>query len=177
MSPVPIREALRRLDTLGLLEHVPHRGVSVVHLSREDLSDIYAVRLALEPIAVRRAAERFTANDGALAERYLRDHEDAYRRRDVRDVLQTNRDFHFTLYRASGSKWLVRQIELPWDACERYRATVFRAHGVTKLRGPERESHERVLAACVDRDPDRAAEELSRHLSLFSTFVLEQLHE
>src|ERR687897_2614748 len=56
MSPMPVREALRRLDAAGLVENVPHRGARITELSVDDLREVYAVRLELEPLAVREAA-------------------------------------------------------------------------------------------------------------------------
>src|SRR5579863_5746797 len=67
MSAMPIREALRRLDAAGLVENIPHRGARVTQLSLEDLAEVYEARLALEPLAVARAAERFDDDDAALA--------------------------------------------------------------------------------------------------------------
>ena len=63
MSISPIREAVRQLEALGLAEHVPHHGAKVVALDVEELRDLFQVRLALETMAVRRGAERFTEED------------------------------------------------------------------------------------------------------------------
>src|SRR5580704_11417424 len=60
MSPMPIREAVRRLDGAGLVENIPHRGARVTGLSVIDLAEVTEARLALEVLAIRRAAERFT---------------------------------------------------------------------------------------------------------------------
>src|SRR5256885_16840007 len=56
MSISPIREAVRQLEALGLAEHVPHHGAKVVALDVDELRDLFGVRLALETMAVRRAA-------------------------------------------------------------------------------------------------------------------------
>ena len=70
MSAMPIREALRRLDAAGLVENIPHRGARVTELSIADLAEVYEARLALEPLAVSRAAERFDdARGGRCRER------------------------------------------------------------------------------------------------------------
>src|SRR5471032_2414444 len=55
MSPMPIREAVRRLHAAGLVENIPHRGARVTELSITDLAEVYEARLALEPLAVSRA--------------------------------------------------------------------------------------------------------------------------
>ena len=50
MSISPVREAVRRLESLGLAVHVPHRGARVSELALDDLRDAYEVRLLLEPV-------------------------------------------------------------------------------------------------------------------------------
>src|SRR6476620_9070355 len=60
MSISPIREAVRQLESLGLAKHVPHQGARVLDFDVEELRDLFQIRLALESLAVRRAAERFT---------------------------------------------------------------------------------------------------------------------
>src|SRR5258708_27409017 len=60
VSHTPIREALKQLEVEGLVEHVPYRGVRVVEVSMEAVSDIYDMRTVLEGLAARAAAERLT---------------------------------------------------------------------------------------------------------------------
>src|SRR5918995_1350876 len=84
MSPMPVREAVRQLERLGLAEHVPHRGARVSRLSVDDLRDTYEARLPLETLAVRHAAERFTEEDSARCTRVLAGHVSAYRSGDER---------------------------------------------------------------------------------------------
>ena len=60
MSISPIREAVRQLEALGLAKHVPHQGARVLDFDLDELRDLFEVRLALESLAVRRAAERLT---------------------------------------------------------------------------------------------------------------------
>lgn len=57
VSRMPIREALRRLESEGLVEIVRHRGVLVRSLSIDDLEDLYVLRIALEGVAGRLGAE------------------------------------------------------------------------------------------------------------------------
>src|SRR4051794_41431734 len=60
MSISPIREAVRQLEALGLAKHVPHQGARVLDFDIDELRDLFEVRLALESLAVRRAAGRLT---------------------------------------------------------------------------------------------------------------------
>src|SRR3982075_1812147 len=63
MSISPIREAVRQLEALGLAEHVPHHGAKVMPLDVEELRELFSIRLALEGMALRRAAELFEPGD------------------------------------------------------------------------------------------------------------------
>ena len=71
MSISPIREAVRQLEALGLAKHVPHQGARVLDFDVEELRDLFQIRLALESLAVRRAAERFTDANAEAARAQL----------------------------------------------------------------------------------------------------------
>src|SRR6476646_7642908 len=71
MSISPIREAVRQLEALGLAKHVPHQGARVVPFDIDDLRDLFEVRLALESLAVRRAASRITPAERENARGHL----------------------------------------------------------------------------------------------------------
>jgi DNA-binding GntR family transcriptional regulator len=159
MSAMPIREALRRLDAAGLVENVPHRGARVTELSLGDLGEIYEARLALEPLAAGRAAERFSERDARIGSELLADLE----RRPDDDSAETwaaHKAFHFALYQAAGSSWLLRLIEPLWEMSHRYLLSVSVPRKL-ESRGGE---HAMILQACIDGDCERAALLLSDHL-------------
>src|SRR5947208_16140064 len=119
MSPMPIREALRRLDAAGLVENIPHRGARVRGLSLDDLREVYDLRLTVEVLAVQRAAERFGESDVELARTNLDKLEELDE--DSSDsITAAHEAFHFALYRAAGSGWLMRTIRPLWETSERY---------------------------------------------------------
>jgi DNA-binding GntR family transcriptional regulator len=169
----PIREAVRQLEALGLAEHVPHHGAKVVGLEIEELREIFSIRLALETMAVRRAAELFGAEDEATARGHLDDLDAARRGRDARAAVRAHTAFHFTLYEAARSSWLLRLIRPAWDSCERYRPVLLRSHGSPQDRHAALD--EEMLAACAARDPDRAAAALHAHLELASDIYAVEL--
>ena len=67
----PVREAVRKLEALGLAVHVAHRGSRVKELDVDDLRDTYEARLALEPLAVARAPGGITAGEVERAQAAL----------------------------------------------------------------------------------------------------------
>jgi len=164
MSISPIREAVRQLEALGLAEHVPHHGAKVMGLDVEELRELFSIRLALETMAVKRAAELFGPADGEAARAHLAAFDDARHRADTRAAVREHTAFHFTLYEASGSGWLVRLIRPAWDSCERYRPVLLASTG--ELQDRHEELDVELLEACGAHDPVRAAAALHAHLEL-----------
>jgi DNA-binding GntR family transcriptional regulator len=166
MSAMPIREALRRLDAAGLVENIPHRGGRVTELSVPDLAEVYEARLALEPLAVRRAAERFGAGEAALATQRLRALDELPDEHSP-ESWAAHTAFHFALYEAADSRWLLRLIEPLWETSQRYRLA---ANVAPRLRARSDE-HEVILRACVDHDAELAARLLYNHLTRTANVV------
>ena len=163
MSISPIREAVRQLEALGLAEHVPHHGAKVMRLDVEELRELFSVRLALEGMALRRAADLFEPADAETARGHLTAYDEARRRGDTRAAMRAHTAFHFALYEAARSGWLLRLIRPAWDSCERYRPVLLAA-------GAVQDRHEELdvelLEACSRQEPDRAARALRQHLEL-----------
>lgn len=169
LSPMPVREAIRRLDGLGLVENIPHKGARVTELSIEDLREIYEARLSLEPLAIARAAQRFTSEDEARAKELLavmRSRQTA-----AAALWRAHSQLHMSLYRASGSPWLIRLIQPLWESSERYRHAMDTAvSGSRHVR-----NHEVLVQACARHEPERAAFELSSHLVATANSLSSQL--
>jgi DNA-binding GntR family transcriptional regulator len=163
MSISPIREAVRQLEALGLAEHVPHHGAKVMGLDVEELRELFAIRLALETMAVRRAAELVTEEEADSARRHLASYDEARRRGDIRAAVREHRAFHFALYEAARSPWLLRLIRPAWDSCERYRPVLL-AKGAVQDRHEELDVE--LVEACAAHDAERAAKALHDHLEL-----------
>ena len=163
MSISPIREAVRQLEALGLAKHVPHQGARVLDFDVEELRDLFQIRLALESLAVRRAAERFTDGNAEAARAQLDRFDAASALDDVREAMRAHTDFHFTLYEASQSSWLVALI---------------RPALLTSKDGPQQRHRlydEALLDACVAHDPEAAAAALHDHLELASVIFEHEL--
>src|SRR5581483_2262694 len=90
-------------------------------LDVEEMRELFAIRLALEGMAVRRAAELFEAADEKAARGHLCAYDDARKRGDIRAAVRAHGAFHFALYESARSAWLLRLIRPAWDSCERYR--------------------------------------------------------
>ncbi|QBI20387.1 GntR family transcriptional regulator [Egibacter rhizosphaerae] len=172
MSSVPIREALRYLEHSGLVERRPHRGALVAPMSPEDLQETYAIRVELETMAVRMAAERMSTERTRDLQQLLTDYAAAFEAEDPR-ARDLHRRLHMAIYGYSDSKWLLRLIPMLWDNAERYQ----------RLSLPKREraqilqEHHALTNACLQGDPDAAAAALHEHLTRTIDAALETLEE
>jgi DNA-binding GntR family transcriptional regulator len=152
VSPTPVREALRRLESEGLVRYDLHRGATVIDGAFGATEENYQVRAALESLAARLAATRMSE---AELEELEAIHSELARCRDrSRQALELNRRFHFHIYEASRSPVLLALLRLLWRSFPLE----------PQLRRPLPESvrmHGEILAALRARDPD-AAERLTR---------------
>lgn len=172
MSMMPIREAIRRLQALGLVEVVPHKGAWVRPLTLEDLHDTYFTRIHLESLAMASAARHLTPAAADRARSALETSREAEKRGDPIVARDAHERFHFELYEASGSTWLVRCIWPVWRNCERYRAESMRNREHFAARARE---HLDMLAALEAGDGEQAVQLIVLHLRSSMTLVAASL--
>ena len=160
MSISPIREAVRQLEALGLAEHVPHHGAKVMGLDVEELRELFSIRLALEGMAAAARGRALRAEaDEEAARAHLTAYDEARHRGDMRAAVRAHTAYHFALYEAARSGWLLRLIRPAWDSCERYRPVLL-AEGAVQDRHEELDVE--LLEACAAHEPDRAAARAAR---------------
>lgn len=168
MSPIPVREALRWLASEGLVIPLPQRGYRVREVTLADLEDTYRLRLVLDPLATRMAVPNLPADGldrlATTFERLLA----AYRQDDWAINRLHHRAFHFAIYGASGSSWLVRFIGMLWQNSERYQRMSARYRGTVEQRAQE---HRRIMIACRRGDAQEAEKLMRQHLMLTYTTV------
>lgn len=168
MSVMPVREAIGRLQGEGLVDQIPHRGARVSPVSSADLEDLYAVRIALETLATREAAAKFTEEDYERLAGVLEQYAKAYEADDAERGREMHSQFHLGIYELSGSPWVMRTIPALWDAADRYRRLSATLRGTLKDRYEE---HQHILECCQRRDPAGAAAALEEHLCRTMTVV------
>ena len=106
VSRTPIRAALHTLAEEGLIDLVPNRGAVVVGVTREDLIDIYKIRMRLEGLASALAAERISREDLATLRESVELAEFYISKNDTEHLKELDTQFHAIIYRASGNRML-----------------------------------------------------------------------
>lgn len=171
VSMTPIRHALRRLESEGLVVSVRHRGARVAPLSVEELEEIQALRLGLETFLSRHGAEHCT--DGALEEMaaHRGELEQAYRDADLDAYIASFWLLRDACYRCAGRPRLLRALGEQRLRVERYVRDLCRDPDAFALlrRGPDT-----LLEACRARD-GAAAEGATRDALMFVLHEFQQL--
>jgi DNA-binding GntR family transcriptional regulator len=111
VSTIPVREAIRELVAMGLLEFEAHRGARVRKVQLPETIDALNARAALEPLAAAAAAERLRGRCAALR-KCVEAIVAAARARDFRAFQRHNQSLHRAIFEASGSTVLLRI----WDS-------------------------------------------------------------
>ena len=110
-SRTPVREALRRLASEGLVLIIPNSGARVASPSRREMEDAYVVREDLEVLAVRLAAGRVSDRHLRRLEETLLEEERAFSERNLELYLEVNEGFHKIIAEASGNRVLKEYVE------------------------------------------------------------------
>ena len=160
VSLIPVREALRALESEGLVTYAARKGYVVTELDLAALQEIYHLRGLLERDAVERGLPRATDADVDELETLADACREAGGDGDIAAVLAANRRFHFALYALAGSDHELRLIRLLWDGTEAYRALYY---GTPAGEDDADRAHQAIVAAARDRDVARCVAELAAH--------------
>ena len=121
ISVMPVREAIKRLEEVGLVETRPRRGAVVKAFSPEELLDIYEVRRILEVRATETGVDALAPEDlQNLETLYDRMHR-ALEHGDVIDYLSLDEELLGTVYGASGNRVLEETIRSLWARCRHFK--------------------------------------------------------
>ncbi len=170
LSRTPVREALRKLENNGIVEHRPRIGAVIRKLAQTEIVELYEMRIVLE-----RTAASMAAQHGSEAEFDALDDMNA-RILDAQDTptlgAAINQDFHEALYRAARNRFLLASAEAVNNALILL--------GPTTYLDPDRvrivvAQHNDVITALRQRDGDRAADAAEAHLQTSLRYRLKGL--
>lgn len=163
VSTTPLREALRRLESEGLVSTDAHREVVVTSLDSTHLAFVYEVRADLDAFAARLAAQRHSSDDAASIKTAL----DRVIGAPPEEALLANRAFHEAIYRSSHNPILIDVLENLWNQSDRHRRLIDIHARDTAVVGEHRDLADAVL----ERDQRRAASLMRAHVERTRDFI------
>lgn len=161
VSHIPIREALRRLESQGLIILRPARSAEVASLTTADLDAIYRLRYVIETPLAGACVGRHDAAHVVVLRHLLEESRAA----DPELAWQAHYDFHAALVHPAASPWDERVLETLWTAAERYTHLVFDPTRITEKERQRRyQTHLILLDAALGEDPAVMVAALTEHL-------------
>lgn len=164
MGRGPLREALRHLEGMRLVKRIPNVGARVVVLDRKTLSDLYAVREALEGMACRIAATQMTGDEIDQLRKLLDSHEKQIRKQGgkVYSQKEGDLDFHYQIARGSRNQMLMDM--LGSEQYQLLRMCRYRTSRNAERTGPALQQHRQIVEALAQRDGELAEMLMRRHI-------------
>lgn len=161
VSRTPVREALMQLELEGLVKTVPNKGAVVVGVTADDVDDIYTIRMRIEGLAARRAAQKISQQQLDALREIVELQEFYVSKQDFLQVWHLDNRFHETLYEGCGSRPLKQMLTLFHNYIQKAREASVRsgrAEGSTS-------EHRAILDAIAARNPDEAERLMVIHVT------------
>ncbi len=158
VSKIPVREALKLLEAEGLVIFYRNRGAVVATITEPELAQMFEVRVLLESkimqLAVPQMTEGHLINISRACDRFIAE-EDPGR------WAELNWDIHAAFYAAANRPFMLDMLRSIHDKIERYmRLQLAVAEGMTNADA----EHRAILAACHEKDADKAADLMKQHI-------------
>jgi DNA-binding GntR family transcriptional regulator len=151
---MPIREALRQLQGEGLVVQTPNRGARVRAVDINFVRNIFDLRIAIESLLARRAAEQMPPEQVVMLQAVEREFEVCVEARDFIGALMANRKFHRIINEAANNPEATAILERHWPLI----AALWNRHGYGEERGSGIISdHHQLIRAFAAHDTDVAA--------------------
>jgi len=171
ISTTPIREAVRKLESEGLIILIPRIGFKVKQYNREKIEEIYTVRKILELYAIKLACKKITKKEiikikninNKLSEILSED------KKNILEVKKLNEAFHFTIYQASKNHTICEIIQNLWYRISGLFFQIFANPEQGKTTFKE---HQDIIQALEEKNIEKAVQLLDKHLNLNKEILL-----
>lgn len=161
VSRTPVREALGQLELDGLVKSIPNKGSVVAGISKKDIEDIYMLRIRIEGLSSRLAAENITKEELELLKEIVELEEFHTNKNNTGKILALDSKFHDIIFKSSKSKTMIHMLSTFHDYIRRARYSSLSSGDRAKEALKE---HRDIYDAIANRDSDRAEELTVKHI-------------
>jgi DNA-binding GntR family transcriptional regulator len=173
VSRTPVREALHKLESEGLIKIRKKRGFIVSRDSKEEVEELFELRSILEGYTLRIISQSISEETLHRLEGFIQNAEEALRRKKIEDVFKYNTQFHDTLHQLVVNKTRLHRLIV------NMRKYVLR-HRKETLRYPDGgrravEGHRKIVMALHLRDPDLCERVMREHINEAKEDALQSL--
>ena len=174
ISRTPVREALKELESEGLVESIPNRGVFVKGFSPRDIDDLFEIRVMLEGLSIRLAIER-------MDEAHLKHIQEIFElmeyytyKQNFEKINQLNIEFHEAIYSATQSQYLEQLLS---DV--HFYVSVTSRHSIMRYERLETAlaEHKEILDVIIKGDKQQAVKVIQNHIRTTQNLVRKYYEE
>ncbi|MEU3333214.1 GntR family transcriptional regulator [Glutamicibacter creatinolyticus] len=163
-SRMPVREALRQLESEGLVSIVPHSGAWVAKLDAFEFDQTYKLREVVEPLAIRESIPNLSEEQiDRLVELVKEIDATAGPRRDIEGFLRLDREFHLLTYAGVRHQPLMEMVLRLWNTTQHYRRLLVHRQAVDDVVATNLD-HALILDGIRRRDPEAAGAMVQLHI-------------
>lgn len=159
-SRIPVREALRILESRGLVTLRANSGAWVAKMSLHDLALTYQIREQIEPLLLRESLPDLAESD---LDRMRGTQAEIEATTDVEEFMVLDREFHWASYAGAQAPQLCLMVERLWDTTQHYRRAFARMAG-TERAWIINSEHRLLIEAAAARDLENASTVLTMHI-------------
>jgi len=174
ISRTPVREAFHKLERDDLVSRLPKGGFAVREFTKEDVQEIFGIRIALESYAAYLAAIHITVDKISTLEHKVTESENALKKRENERAVQLHTEFHDLLYKSCKSKKLIEMINNFRDYFYRYRSALLHAPEGFKTSASD---HQQMIEAMKEKNPKLVESLVRSHLERGREIVLKEIDE
>ena len=167
VSRTPVREAIRRLATEGLVTLIPNVGARLANPGRQEIIDTYEVREYLECFAARKAAVNITDAQAAALQEAIDEEAEIFAQKNFDAYLEINNRFHRRLAQSSGNPVLASYVANLLARTSVF--MIFYDSFFDMKTNPSLDEHRALLKALLAHEADRAEQLMKVHLMLSAT--------
>ncbi|NLZ49431.1 MAG: GntR family transcriptional regulator [Clostridiales bacterium] len=165
VSRTPIRNAIKKLASEGLINIIANRGAFVIQPSLDEITQAYEARIELECVAAKLSIERIRKEDISTLRLLVDDERKAFKEKDMDKFIRANENFHMTLVKKSNNKFLiefmqklVNQINVYLKLFDTFYKVNFEEHDSIK-------EHLHIIDLIEKKDYEQLDKSLRQHIS------------
>lgn len=174
VSRTPVREALYRLASTGVIKIIPHRGFLISKWSSKEIKDVIELRIALEVFAVKLAIQRILPSEISELKVLVAKMEKAVKKEDMMKASHLNSLFHDGIILASKNKELFEVMEPIKNKIYHFR--IISISTPNRLKKSLKE-HEEILNALINKDDELAQKLMAQHIQEVGLIIEKKLKE
>ncbi|MCP3891820.1 MAG: GntR family transcriptional regulator [Desulfobulbaceae bacterium] len=170
LSRTPVREALLRLSSEGLVTFLPRKGFIVTSYTEEEIEEVFELRIILESSVIRKVASKISPGDFDKLREYIEIQHKAATENDYHGFMLSDRAFHKTFFELAGNCKLMEIMENFQDICHMIGVCYLKVAGFYEKVILD---HEAILKSVETGDADKAEAAIVNHINRVKDAVIE----